>query len=582
MNYFLVLLGQVGCYCLIGTGVSLLFGYGGIISLSQAAIASVAALVYGDLTISQDWTPLLAAVAGIFVASLVGLVFALLVSRLSPAAMMVSTLGLQLAYQDFLVSGGKLTGGAEGLIGLPPLSIGSTVLNATPLGFAVLSLGVALVAVVVVIRPVTLGQVGRMLMVAKANRTVLRATGRRDTRLRRDLFLLAAAVSAVGGILLCSNLGLLDPDTLDINVSVSLLLLAFLGGSESPWGGLAGACAIVFIPALLELAPLSDAAVAYASQAAFALIVIIVVFIRPDGLVRRRVPRYFTAVQHGLGEQVHAPHLRAQGDEGDARQPDDETAAGPGLALRTDAATKTFGGIVALDEVSVEFPAREVSAIIGLNGSGKTTLLNVLNGLLPLNSGKVFIGDTDITRSSLLKVAQLGVLRSFQEGSAYRGLAAAEACMLSQRLPPESVLAAVGHLRSSRAERKAAAACVQALSDVGLADKATQRMESLSYGQRKLVDLARLRASNSSVLLLDEPAAGLDPGMLRLITEHIRALAYLGHTVLVVEHNLQFVRALEPSACACLVDGRLIMSGSLDKVLADESVLQSYLGTSIR
>ncbi len=232
--------------------------------------------------------------------------------------------------------------------------------------------------------------------------------------------------------------------------------------------------------------------------------------------------------------------------------------------LRTEAVSKAFGGVHALTGCSLTARAGEITGLIGPNGSGKTTLFNVMTGYERIDAGHVYLGDQPITGAAPARVFALGVGRTFQLTRVFPRLT-----VLENMLVP----AQRGH--TSRQHRQRA---LDLLAFTGIADHAGALAGTLSYGQRKLLELAYVLVSEPAVVLLDEPAGGVNPSLIHHIADRIRELNSEGRTFLIVEHNMDFVMDLCHQVTV-LDSGTVVASGPPEEIRANPRVLDAYLGT---
>jgi ABC-type branched-subunit amino acid transport system ATPase component len=247
--------------------------------------------------------------------------------------------------------------------------------------------------------------------------------------------------------------------------------------------------------------------------------------------------------------------------------------------LRTEGIKKAYGGVRALDGASIEVDEGTVAGLIGPNGSGKTTLFNVITGYARADEGQVYFGDRVITNAAPDKVFAAGVGRTFQLTRIFPRLTVLENMLVAAqaREKPKNLLAWFGKDAWTHHRRRA----LELLEFVGIERHATALAGSLSYGQRKLLELAYVLVADPAVVLLDEPAGGVNPTLINHIANRIRQLnSEQGKTFLIVEHNMEFVMGL-CGTITVLESGATVVSGPPDTVRTDKRVLDAYLGVDL-
>jgi ABC-type branched-subunit amino acid transport system ATPase component len=241
--------------------------------------------------------------------------------------------------------------------------------------------------------------------------------------------------------------------------------------------------------------------------------------------------------------------------------------------LRTEAVSKAFGGVQALSGATIDIERGAIAGLIGPNGSGKTTLFNVITGYARADSGQVFLDGNTITNARPERAFGLGIGRTFQLTRIFHSMTVIENMLIAGQHKERS--------RNPLARAGGAAArrhAMDLLDFVGIASHAPALAETLSYGQRKLLELAYVLVADPEILLLDEPAGGVNPSLINVIASKIRELNAAGKTFLIVEHNMDFVMGLcDP--IMVLDYGTVIASGPPEMVRNDPTVLDAYLGT---
>ena len=249
------------------------------------------------------------------------------------------------------------------------------------------------------------------------------------------------------------------------------------------------------------------------------------------------------------------------------------------VRLRVEGVTKSFGGVTAIDDVTFDVCTGAVHAIIGPNGAGKTTLVNLLSGVYRATRGRILLDSRDLTRAPAHAFGAAGIARTFQTPQIFVNMSVVENVMTGRhRLERSSILRALAHTPAlSRAERESRAQAQTLLRLLGLANVADAAPSTLSYGARKRLEVARALAGEPSLLLLDEPAAGLDATEAREIERVIRDLADRGIAVVLVEHDMRLV--MDVSDHILVLDyGRRLCEGTAAEVRNDARVIEAYLG----
>jgi len=540
-------------YAIIGLSLVVCTGLTGQISLAQFAIAGLGALAAARLSDLMGLPFWVCAPAGVAAAATAGALIAIPAGRTRGPALAVVTLGLGLAVQQGILADIELTGGFNGATPVErPRLLGLDVGAVQhPQRYAVLCLAVFGLATLAV---ANLGRsrVGRRLLAVRSDERAAAACGVGVGAAKVYAFAMASAIAGAGGVLLAFRYDTVAYSQFSFAASLQLITFVLIGGIGYLAGPLAGAVAV---PNGL----LAWAAEGVGDPERWLLLgsgaLLIVVLARaPDGLVGflGRARRADPSPRHA----VRAPR------------------GWPGRVLQVDRLGVRFGRIAAVDGVSLVVQPGRVTGLIGPNGAGKTTVIDAVSGFVPIACGRVRLGDVDLTRRRPAIRARAGVARCFQSIALFRDMSVRDNLLVGAERPrPHEWLGAVVHPDRGRLPDE----LVWLAQCLGIADVLDRRPEELSHGQRRLVGVARAVAGRPAVLLLDEPAAGLDLLETDRLGEVIRYLADLGMGVLLVEHDVDLV--LRVSDHVVVMDrGRTIYDGPPGGVRDDATVRLAYLG----
>ena len=405
---------------------------------------------------------------------------------------------------------------------------------------------------------------GLQLLAIRDDEERARGLGVRVGRIKLTAFVLSAIpVGMVGGIY-AYFLGQIFPQfAFDPLFDLSIALMAFIGGLGTLAGPLLGALVLESLQQYFTVQYGASQAYLIIYGVLF-LVVVLAAAARRDSERRgadRAVARAIRGTRRGPGGA--RPHRRrGQGGGGSMS-----------ALLEVEGVCKSFGGLQALTDTSLSVAQGQIAGLIGPNGSGKTTLFNVMTGYERCHAGEIRLNGESITRAPPERVFALGIGRTFQITRLFFRLTVLENILVATQRH-EGWIRSVARRASSEAERGRA---LEMLEFVGLGRLAARPAGELSYGQRKLLELASLLVADPAVLLLDEPTAGVNPTLINQLSERIRELNRAGKTFLVVEHNMEFVMGLCQQVTV-LHQGRTLVTGTPDQVRANPAVLDAYLG----
>ncbi|HEX3899638.1 MAG TPA: ATP-binding cassette domain-containing protein [Mycobacteriales bacterium] len=580
-------------FAIAATGLGLALGLSGEYLLGQIAVFAIGAYTTADLTANRHWSFWPACVLGVVAASLAGLVISVVGLRIS--RFYFALVGFFLVYliPDLTQVADSQTGGGAGLA-VPdlPSFFGHELRNR---GMFFLAL-VALLLSLVLVQNVRLSPLGIQMRWMRVAPLSLATFGVRVWRVRLATYVLSSALAGLGGAIYSHLSGYLLPDDFDLNTTVLLFAAVVVGGATSLLGPTVGIVLLYVVPRLvINVSGYSDII--------YGAVVLISVVVFRDGVdrfVREGAAKAWWWIVH----RVRRVPLRRAASTVDERQsgvsatasavvPNVDELADLLMGLRDDSVTrrgslvirgarKAFGGVVALvmdpdDVVAIE-PGR-VHVLLGPNGSGKTTLLNALCGVFELDSGSVSVGGDVVNGVSATRLARLGVSRSFQSPQFPVEMSPVE--LLSGSLVTMRRLSYLhwmsSDLAATRARRDATDFAARIAAMAGLETAMNRPCSGLTSGQRRILDVLLALVTRSSIVLLDEPAAGLSNLERRQLGDLIRALAARGMGLLAIEHDLDFALRIADEVTV-LANGRRLAHGRPDEVRADPLVRTALVG----
>ncbi|WP_165966490.1 branched-chain amino acid ABC transporter ATP-binding protein/permease [Actinomadura sp. 7K507] len=562
-------------YTLICSGLNLSFGYAGELALGQIAVFASGAYISGILYQHGHTDILLGFAVAVCLAALTGLLAGIPGLRLSRWALALVSFFYVLLIPVMVKLFESETGGTEGLAGILFPSLFGQPLDRS--GFYIVAVVTTLLWLLL-LRNLIVSRFGQHLRILAASPTLTETLGGSVYRLRVQAYVIGALPAGLAGVLYTYLTGYLSPDAFTLHTLIALLAATVVGGAASVWGAPAGA-------AVLVLGPLQLKSFEEYSTMAYGVFLIVIGTAFSGGLaglarnVRDRLlPR--SGARDDIGDEIEGGGGGGGVDGGGdgTRNP-----PVPGKRLAVAGVEKSFAGLRALDGVDLTAEPGTITALIGPNGAGKTTLLNVVSGLTPAGAGRIELDGRGLTGLRAHHVSRLGVARTFQTPVGLGSMSVLEVVESGRfRKGNIGLLAAVlrlpKHYRVRKADREAA---VAALSFAGLGHAAGQDAASLPLGTRRLLEVVRSVAGEPSVLLLDEPAAGLDDTELRELGMLMRGIRDAGGTVVLVEHNVPFVMDVADQVFVMEL-GRVIAAGPPEEVRGDQRVIDSYLGRRSR
>jgi branched-chain amino acid transport system ATP-binding protein len=535
-GYYAYLMGTLATTALVGVGLNVLLGLAGEVSLGQAGFLALGAYGVGILTTKAGLNFWEALPLAVLLVAAISAVLSIPALRVTGPYLAMVTIAFGFIVESVSIEWQGLTGGSSGLAGIPaPFGTGGTALLACVLCVLALAL----------FHYFTRSPLGLAMQATATAPAAARGIGISALPVRTAAFMLAAIAAGLAGGLQAALTGFIAPSSFPFSQSILVLLVVVVGGAGRTLGPLVGAVVVVLLPELL------------ASLAEYRLLVfgaglLIVLWAAPDGIA-------------GVLARLVIPEASAPDPK-----PDIDLAlahiTGSGGSLVAEGVRVAFGGVVAVAGVDLTAPPGRVTSVIGPNGAGKTTLLNLVSGFQRPDTGTVRVGGREITGQPAYDAARAGLARTFQTAQPFGGLSVLDNVRL-------------GLLRGSWRGGAPAALARALLSLVGYAGSETRLAATLPHVDRRLVEIARALATGPAVLLLDEPAAGLDEADTVKLGGLLQRLARAGLAVVLVEHDMSLVMSISDEIVV-LDAGRRIASGAPAAVRADPAVKAAYLGST--
>ncbi|HLH68063.1 MAG TPA: ATP-binding cassette domain-containing protein [Candidatus Dormibacteraeota bacterium] len=529
-------------YGIAATGLNLMFGYAGMLSLGNGLFLGLGAYTTAIVSQRLHWPMVPSLLVAVLLTVAVAVPLGWLLVRLSGHYFAVATLGLAMAFAELLLVFPDLTGGASGLTTARRLDLGVLTVSSDLQWYGLVVVLTGLV--VLSLDRMVAGKRGRILRLVRQDELAAEVLGVPVHRVKLAAFVAGVFFTALAGALLFVWQGLIVPDAIGVVPSVQLAALVVVGGMGYRLGGLIGAVAILWVQALLN-------GFGHYELLVYGVLFLAVMFFLRPGLEGGLVGLWARLNQKGRPRPIPAVAPSPP-------QATDGIRAGRGLEVR--GARRSFGGLVAVDGVDLSVPPGTVVGLIGANGAGKSTLLNLVSGVERLQAGMVGLNGEDVSRLSPAWRARRGIARTFQVPRLVEGLTVVENVALGLEAVEPSVFR-----RSSSTEALAFARARRALAGLALDDLADRPVQALGGGERKSVELARAIVRDAPLLLLDEPAVGLTLEEVEALRAHLDRLRRQGASVLVVDHNLDFIRALADRVYV-MDGGRVVREGRPDEL----------------
>ena len=592
-NYFNLML----IFVVFALSLNLLLGYAGQVSVAHASFGAVGGYSVGYLATVHHWNFVPGLAVGMFLALVFGIAVALCALKLSVEYIILLTLAVSSVILGVFSTFSQL-GGSYGLIGIPvPDLFGWKMQN--PRDWVI---PLFVVAVLVYLFCWRLGEspFGRVLKGVREDDRATEALGKSTFRYKVMVFAIASMLAGLAGGLYSSYLHLATPGVFGFSISLVIFAMVIFGGMANLTGSVLGAIVVQGSQPLLErVVKLSPERAGFVRLAAYGLLLLVLMRLRPQGVL----PEGFSLwhrLRHGgpkrgrieMVKDVVAPVVLFRGFDEHIQHSDaepshenqvarEEAWGASSLVLQVRGLTKHFGGIIAAEDLSMDLHKGTITALVGPNGAGKTTVFNLLTGYIKPDQGSVLLNGVDLIGHPPNEVARRGMVRSFQDVRLFMRLSCLQnVSMAVQNQPGEHLGSLFFSPRSVKeAETATKDKALDWLRFVGMEQFADVAAGSLSYGQSKLIALARVLATEADVLLLDEPASGIDTQWVEAMLTLIESLRSKGRTICIVEHNLHVVGRLADHTYFMEL-GRITAQGTIEELTTAPRLAAAYFGTA--